>query len=288
MKKVLLISMVLILAIVFVLPASGKKETATTAEQEKVKLEFWTWRPEDKDFYNKVIDLYEKANPSVDVEQLAIKSTEYNTMLMASLQGGGGPDVFMGRSYGGLKALSDSNYLVAMDDLYPELKNFNKSALDGCVNIDDGKHYGVPALSQVLFVYYNKNIYKELNLTPPKTWKEFISNLQKCKEADITPLANGTKDPWTVETLLGGVGPNLYGANEFYDEIISGKTTFTDDRFVNTLRKLKELTPYMPDLYSGVGYSDMQSSFYNEMSAHMIGGSYEAGNFSKNNPELEY
>ncbi len=287
MKKFFLISMVLVLAIVFILPASGKKEEAT-ADSNKVVLDFWTWRPEDKDFYDMVIERFEKANPSIEVNQLAVKSTEYNTMLLAALQGGGGPDVFMGRSYGALKALSDSKYLVAMDDLYPELKNFNKSALDGCVNIDDNKHYGVPALSQVLFVYYNKKVYKELNLTPPKTWDEFIANLQACKKADITPLANGTKDPWTVETLLGGVGPNLYGANDFYNDIISGKTNFMDKRFVNAVKKLKELTPYMPELYNGVGYSDMQSSFYNEMAAHMVGGSYEAGNFSKNNPELEY
>jgi len=87
---------------------------------------------------------------------------------------------------------------------------------------------------------------------------------------------------------MGSLCPNFYGANDFYDAVVAGKTTFQDQRFVSAISKLKELTPYMPDLYMGVSYTDMQSAFINEMAAHFIGGSFEAGYFASQNPKLDF
>ena len=271
----------------FALTAMGSSEKSS-GSGEKVTLEFWTWRTEDVEFYEKVIKAFEKKHPNITVKQTAIKNTEYNTIVSASLQGGGGPDVFMGRAYGGLQTLADSGYLLILDDLIPNLKDYSEPAKQGARSVRDGKMYGLPALSQAIFCYYNKDIYKKLGLKVPATWDEFISNLEICKKNKITPLANGSKDGWTVETLLGGVGPNFYGANEFFNAVVAGKTTFEDPHFVDAVKKIGALRPYMPELFTGVGYTDIQGAFMNEMAAHMIGGSYEAGTFKANNPSLQF
>ncbi|MEL3906705.1 MAG: extracellular solute-binding protein [Treponema sp.] len=264
---------------------SGEKDSSSG---DKVTLEFWTWRTEDVEFYEKVIKAFEKKHPNISVKQTAIKNTEYNTIVSASLQGGGGPDVFMGRAYGGLQTLADSGYLLALDNVVPNIKDYSEPAKQGARSIKDGKMYGLPALSQAIFCYYNKDVYKKLGLKVPGTWDEFIANLEVCKKNGIIPLANGSKDGWTVETLLGGVGPNFYGANDFFNAVVAGKTTFEDPRFVSAVKKIGELRPYMPELFAGVGYTDIQGSFINEMSAHMIGGSYEAGTFKAQNPSLAF
>ncbi|WP_230977644.1 extracellular solute-binding protein [Treponema vincentii] len=54
------------------------------------------------------------------------------------------------------------------------------------------------------------------------------------------------------------------------------------------LKKSAHCAPYMPELFTGVGYTDIQGSFMNETAAHMIGGSYEAGTFKANNPSLQF
>ena len=269
------------------LTAKGSGEQSGSSG-EKAVLEFWTWRTEDVEFYDKVIAAFQKKHPNITVKQTALKNTEYNTILTASLQGGGGPDVFMGRAYGGLQVLANSGYLMALDNIIPELKDYSEPAKQGARSITDGKIYGLPALSQAIFCYYNKAVYKKLGLKVPATWAEFISNLETCKKSGIVPLANGSKDGWTVETLLGGVGPNFYGANDFFNAVVAGKTTFEDLRFVEAVKKIGELRPYMPELFAGVGYTDIQGSFINEMSAHMIGGSYEAGTFRSQNPSLDF
>ncbi|WP_428768680.1 extracellular solute-binding protein [Treponema sp. HNW] len=286
-NKLIVFFSVCLLLIPLTLTAKGSGDQGNVSGEE-VTLEFWTWRTEDVEFYDKVIDAFQKKHPKIKVKQTAIKNTEYNTILSASLQGGGGPDVFMGRAYGGLKPLADSGYVLALDDLVPELKSYSEPAKSGARSVTDGKIYGLPALSQAIFCYYNKDVYNKLGLKVPTTWAEFISNLETCKKSGIVPLANGSKDGWTVETLMGGIGPNFYGANDFFNAVTTGKTTFEDPRFVEAVKKIGELRPYMPELFTGVGYTDIQGSFINEMSAHMIGGSYEAGTFKAQNPSLAF
>jgi raffinose/stachyose/melibiose transport system substrate-binding protein len=261
---------------------------ALSVSAQKTTLNFWTWRPEDVDAYNRLIAVFEKANPGIDVVLTAQKNTEYNTILSAALAGGSGPDVCQSRAYGGIEPFAQSGYLEPLDNLLPELKSFDAVALRGAVSIKDGKVYGVPFAGQTLFIFYNKAIYKQLGLSVPDTWAEFLANLEAMKKASIQPLANGGKDGWVFETMVGTICPNFYGANDFFDAVVAGKTTFQDPRFVGAIAKLKELTPYMPDMFMGVSYTDMQSAFINEMSGHFIGGSYEAGYFSAQNPKLDY
>lgn len=255
---------------------------------QKTTINFWTWRPEDVETYDKLIAIFEKANPGVKIVQSAHKSTDYNTILSAALSGGSGPDVFQSRAYGGLETFAQSGFLEPVEKWVPEVKSFDKGPLRGATSIKDGKIYGVPFASQTLFVFYNKAIYKQLGLSVPDTWDQFIGNLQAMKKAGIQPLANGGKDGWTLEVMMGSICPNFYGANDFFDAVVAGKTTFQDPRFVGAIAKLKELTPFMPDLYMGVAYTDAQSSFINEVAGHFIGGSFEAGYFSAQNPKLEY
>jgi raffinose/stachyose/melibiose transport system substrate-binding protein len=256
--------------------------------QAKTTVSYWTWRPEDVAAYDQLLAVFKAQNPGIDVVQTAQKNTEYNTILAAALSGGAGPDVFQSRAYGGLETFAQSGFMEPLEKYVPELASFSKAALLGATSIKDKKLYGVPFASQTLFVYYNKKIYSNLGLKVPDTWADFISNLAAMKKAGIQPIANGAKEGWTLEVMMGALCPNFYGANSFFDAVVAGKTTFQDPRYQAALDKLKELTPYMPDLYMGVAYTDMQSAFINETAGHFIGGSFEAGYFAAQNPALQF
>ena len=287
MKKHTLLSLIVVLLAASMLFGAGVQEQKA-AEAEKTVLEFWTWRPEDVDFYNAQIAIFEKANPNIKVVQTAHRNTEYNTILAASLSGGAGPDVFQGRAYGGLATFADSGFLEPLESWMPELKNYAPTALLGATSPTDGKIYGSPAVSQTVFMFYNKDIYKELGLTIPKTWNELIANFEAARKAGYTPLANGAKDGWTLETMFGGMAAQFYGGPEFYNDVIAGKKNFQDPAFIRMIEQMKSLTTYMPNMYMGIGYEDMRALFFNEMSPHLIGGSYEAAFFKAQNPGLNF
>lgn len=254
----------------------------------KVTLEFWSWRTEDVDVYNALIKMFEKKNPDIHIRFTAFKQTEYNTILSSAIKGGTAPDIIHLRAYGGLEQYAAPGYLVPLDDKVPALANFSDVAISGVRSKKDGKLYGVPFAMQTLVIYYNKRIYKKLGLKEPETWDEFLANLAAVKKAGYIPLANGGKDGWTLEVLHGVICPNFYGANGFFNAVVAGKTNFEDERYRKSLEKLLELRPYMPDNFMGVGYTDMQMLFVNEIAAHFIGGIWEAGYFKSLNPNLDF
>ncbi|MDR2758992.1 MAG: extracellular solute-binding protein [Spirochaetaceae bacterium] len=254
----------------------------------KTVLNFWSWRTEDVDAYEDLFKIFEAQNPDIDVVHTAHRNTEYNTILAAALNGGSGPDVFMARSYGGFEAFAQSGYMQVLDDLMPELKNFNDANRRGCTSVTDGKIYGVPMASQTCVIFYNTAIYRKLGLKIPVTWDEFITNLETIKKAGITPIGFGGKDAWDFETMLGNLAPNFYGANNFYEKARAGQTTFQDPSFVGAIEKLNQLKPYVPDMVLGVSYDDARALFINEQAAHFLGGSYDAAYFTSQNPDLTY
>ncbi len=257
------------------------------AVAEKVNLTFWSWRTEDIDAYNQFIREFNAKYPDINVEFVAYRNTEYNTILATALQAGSGPDIIHLRAYGGMEPLAKAGYLMPLDDKVPELANFSRDVLLGATNRADGRVYGVPFAVQTVQVLYNKAIFRELGLEEPSTWDEFLQLAAKVKEAGYIPFANGGKEGWTLETFFGAVAPTFYGGNTFFEEVTTGKTTFTDPRFKAAVEKMLELRPYLPDQYMGVGYTDMQMMFAQEMAAMFLAGIYELGTLAQMNPDLE-
>lgn len=275
-------TIIVLLLFVFVPVFGGGKNK----DSGKVKLKFWHWRTEDTATYDKIIALFEEDNPGIEVVQTAYKNTEYNTVLSTAVKGDNAPDIYMLRAYGGLEQYVD--YLEPLSGHLPELQNFSADSILGATSQKDGKVYGVPYAGQSLVIYYNTRLYDEQGLSVPETWGEFIANLEALKAAGITPLANGGKDGWTLEVVHGVVSPNVYGGTAFFEKIMSGATDFNNPAYIDSLRRIEELKAFMPDIFMGVSYTDMQIQFITEDAAHFIGGSWEGGYFATQNPDLAF
>ena len=207
-------------------------------------------------------------------------------MLAANFKGGTAADVIHIRAYGNFEQFAKPGYLLPLTkDNVPNLANFNDASLAGSTSIYDGNCYGVPYASQSLVIYYNKDVYKDLGLSEPKTWQGFVDNLEACKKAGVTPLANGTYAGWMNEVMVGDLGSSVY-TEKFYEDVTSGKTDFTDPRYVAALDRVKSLEPYFPEGFQSLDYVPQQMMFVNGMAAHFIGGIWESAYFTSQNPDL--
>ena len=252
----------------------------------QTQLNFWSWRTEDVAAYQSFIAAFEAENPDVRVTFTPYLNTEYNTIVSTALQGGGGPDIVHLRAYGGMEPLANAGLIVRLDDKVDALAGFDPGILLGATNRADGGVYGVPFALQTVQVLYNEALFERLGLEEPTTWAEFLALGDALQDAGVYALANGASDPWTVETLFGGVAPTFYGCDAFFYDVSGGTTDFTDPRFAAALERMVELRPYMADNYMGVGYTDMQTLFAFEQAGMLVGGSYELGNMAQLNPEL--
>lgn len=252
----------------------------------QTNLSFWSWRTEDVAAYEKFIAAFHAENPDVNVTFTPYLNTEYNTIVATALQGGGGPDIVHLRAYGGMESLANAGLLVRLDDKVPALAGFDPGILLGATNRADGGVYGVPFALQTVQVLYNEAMFERLGLAEPTTWAEFLALGDALKASGVYALANGSLEPWTVETLFGGVAPTFYGGTDFFTAITAGDIDFTDPRFAAALQRMVDLRPYLADNYMGVGYTDMQTLFAFEQAGMLIGGSYELGNMRNLNPDL--
>ncbi|MCY1152798.1 MAG: extracellular solute-binding protein [Sphaerochaetaceae bacterium] len=284
-KKGLLVLLILVVSLPSIVFASGAEETKSMKE-DKVELTFSSWRTEDVDVYEEVISMFEEKYPNISVTYRPYKTEEYQTVLAANFKGGTAADVIHLRAYGNFEQFAKPGYLLPLtEENVPGLANFDSTSLAGGTSIYDNKVYGVPYASQSLVIYYNKDIYKDLGLSEPETWNEYINNLKALKAAGITPISNGTYTGWMDEVLVGLVGSGVY-KNAFFDEVTSGETDFTDPRYVAALDRVNSLTPYFPEGFESIDYVAQQMLFINGMAGHFMGGIWEASYFLSQNEDL--
>lgn len=249
-------------------------------------LEMWSWRTEDIDAYNKILEAYQTEHPDVTVDFEAFLNTEYNTLVSTSLQAGDAGDVVQTRSYGGVKPWIDGEYLVPLDG-QESLNNYEPGVLDAVRSQENDKVYGVPFALQTLQMFYNKAIFEELGLSEPTTWDEFVALNQTLLDAGYIPMATTAKDAWMLPILHSIIGAGTYGGDAFTEGILSGETTFEDPAFVESIQAVKDLQPFFPPDLTAVAYTDAQTLFTTELAAMFPGGSWEGAYFKSQNPELD-
>jgi raffinose/stachyose/melibiose transport system substrate-binding protein len=271
------------LALAACAPSTSGSQSAEGGEE--TTLQVWSWRTEDVDAYNKMFDVFEKEHPDVTVEFKAFTNTEYDTILSTGLTEKNGPDVAQLRAHGGLQPVCEAGRLVALDDV--DVSGISDEVLEGARCQSDGKLYGVPFATQVLAVYYNKELFSKYGVEEPATWQDMVDAAEKLKKAGVTPFAVTGKDTWMLPIVHDVFTAPRYGGPEFQGALQSGETTFTDPDYVASVETLDQLKQYFPDDVVGVDYVTSQAMFTSGKAAMFPGGSFELAFFQKQNPDLE-
>ncbi len=89
-----------------------------------------------------------------------------------------------------------------------------------------------------------------------------------------------------VEVFTSVFTVPFHGA-AFRDDLVGGKATFEDPRYVEALSKLLELRDFMPTGFSAIDYPTSQQLFLSGRAAMFAGGSFEIANFRRQNPNLQ-
>jgi raffinose/stachyose/melibiose transport system substrate-binding protein len=260
---------------------------ASMPAQAATELTFWSWRPEDKVFYEEQAALFQEKT-GISVKFTPYVATEYNALLATALTAGSGPDVMQVRAYGGMSNLSDAgNFLALTTKDVPALAKMSAGTLAAVQGYTSKKQYGLPYATSVIGVMYNPDLLKQAGVKAlPSTWDSFLRVLAQVKAKGIIPLGNGTGYAPGLEQLHAGTGPTFYGGTQFFNDVVSGKRTFTDKNYVASLQAVKDLVPFMPATPAGVDYNTARGLFANEKAAFYIGGNYEISYFRSLNPSL--
>jgi multiple sugar transport system substrate-binding protein len=125
-----------------------------------------------------IIEEFEKANPSIKVQPVAVAFNNYNTKLLTMIAGGQAPDVMRVNDYDfadflNAKALKDITRLIKADKI--DISKYYRAGLEDCMH--NNRYYGLPWGTAPIYVFVNVKLFKKAGIPiPSPDWKyaEFI------------------------------------------------------------------------------------------------------------------
>lgn len=275
-KKILPLSLVFVFVLAFVVMVSA----------EKVEITYWQYFYETKkDTIDVLIDLFEKENPDIIVNQVTFPYEDYNVKVAASVPAGVGPNV-VNLYYGWLPLYINADYLQALpeDAFNPEMIEKDFFPLVSAAKVD-GKYYALPTAVRSLALIWNKDLFKKAGLDPeipPQTLDELVEYAQKLTiydkagnlvEEGLTAELRGQLHHWVREILI-----RQFGGKPYSDD--NRKVTYNDQSGYDALTFFTDLTEKYKVGQTGFLTDDV-TAFKAGKAAMTIDGSFRIGTLDK-------
>ncbi|MEI7744225.1 MAG: extracellular solute-binding protein [Chloroflexota bacterium] len=169
-----------------------------------------------------------KAHPETKVEINYQQDDLYETIgELNLLNGKNPPDIYFewtgarlaNRVKDGFAAdITDAFKTGALKDLFDEA-TLKQYTLDGRIVMVPYSH----DVSNVL--WYNKKIFADNGLTPPKTWDQLLATCDTLSAKGIIPIASGNKDLWAAGNWIAHLVSRVVGEAN-YDAVLAGTGRF--------------------------------------------------------------
>lgn len=187
-----------------------------------------------------IVNQFSKDNPDIQVSRREYSPETYGRDIEARLANEK-VDIAYGFAGERLKNLLDKNLLAPFDRRFVEAKlkdKFSKASYDATVL--DGRVYGIPIAYYQWGFWYKKSLFAKLDLTPPKTWSDFLHVGEVLKAAKVTPTVIATKDAMMAAAWFDYLNLRINGI-AFHRKLLSGETKFSDPRVRSVFDEWKNL-----------------------------------------------
>jgi raffinose/stachyose/melibiose transport system substrate-binding protein len=107
----------------------------------------------------------------------------------------------------------------------------------------DGKTFIYSAGASVIGAIYNKKVFAEADVEPPKTWSEFLEVCDKIKKKGKIPIALGAQTQWVTQLITYALVPStVYAKNPQFDsQMQAGSASFAQSGWVQALEMYLDL-----------------------------------------------
>jgi raffinose/stachyose/melibiose transport system substrate-binding protein len=232
-------------------PAATQAPAPTEAPAEKVTITWWhiSTAEAHKALWQKLADEYAAAHPNVTIEITVLENDAFKTKLTTLMQSNEPPDVFQSWGGGVMNEYADAGLLKDISaDLDADGGAWRNTFSPGALGVYSyqGKNYGVPWDMGMVGFWYNKDLFAQAGIeAPPTTWTELLDDVQKLKDAGITPIAVAGGEKWPAMFWWAYLATRI-GGKAGFEAAYSGEGSFADPPFVQAGEKLQELLALEP------------------------------------------
>lgn len=252
MKRVLLITLVLAAMTGIVFTGCAKKST-------ELVINSYMSDQVLKDEFQRTVDVFKAENPKLTVTVNTIAHEQYKTLLPSWLTSQQAPDIVTWFAGYRMQAFAEKGLLEPLtNDVFPG-GSFEKEFPASFKSASSYKDsiYFLPQSWYWWAMYYNKDVFAKYNITPPKTWDEFLVVCETLRKNGVAPVAMGAKDTWTAGGWFDYMDSAVNGG-EFHVQLTKGDIPYTDPRVVKTFKTLTNLAEkkYIQDNASSYSWQE--------------------------------
>lgn len=190
----------------------------------------------------KIAKVFEKET-GIKIDFQIVPDAQWRDLLKVKLASGEAPDIFLVdadpfslndriRPAGNCIDLSKEEFISRMDPVFLPSVSYN------------GKVYGLSIFGgvKIWVYYYDKALFKKLNLEPPKNYGEFKKVCQTIKDAGVVPVYECLSNSWHQVLPLFEIGATYEKTHpKLYERLNTNKMKITDlPELEKTLAQLKE------------------------------------------------
>ena len=240
---------------------TDSKQSSAPKEDVKAKdvtirlfIPFGSQEPANKPT-QEIVNKFMADNPNIKVELEVQTATQFHDKLKTEIASDTLANVFV--SWGGSEMVEavragkvmDLTEMLEADPAFKE--GFLPSALTA-TNVtyaDIPGLWGMPLSNVAAGFYYNKDLFKQAGVEPPKTWEEMYEVIEKLKAIDTIPIAIGGKDGWRVEHFYSQVFYSWNGVQKSKD-LANRTMKYVDEGATKpweVMLKIKDMGGFGPD-----------------------------------------
>lgn len=293
MKKVRLLSFVLVLCMVFALPviASAGGDTGELPAKTMRFLSVW---PETDPNVQLIMGLSEQykqeVNPNFSIELEVIPGDAVQRQVKIYIASNDMPELFVYYTGRPMQELIDAGINVNIEEEFTKLGIFDAiepGAVDLLQTLEGNRDglYELPLGMNLEGFWYNKTMFEEYGIKVPETWDELMTACDTLLENGIIPIGVGGKQKWPITRLINAYVMRDIGVDAM-QKASSGEMSFTDPAFLPSAEAVQEMAQKG---YFGQGYNTLDNAGAEDMlltgkCGIMYNGSWFTANL--NNPEL--
>lgn len=219
------LSMILLIALLL-----GLLSLASVAAQDATDILVWSLGYSG-DYNDTLVERFNEAHDDVQItyeDVLTGTFTENNQKVRIALENEAGPHVLGGVDVGAnLRALVSSGQVKDLTEYYRASGLIDRipPLLLSQVTVE-GRIYAIPQNMESVGIFYNKDVFAELELEVPTEWAEYIDVLEAVKDAGYYGYTMGLAGGWP-SALMASMFMYSSAGSEYID-VLSGTQPWTD------------------------------------------------------------
>ncbi|KPC62981.1 ABC transporter substrate-binding protein [Streptomyces sp. NRRL WC-3753] len=180
-------------------------------------------------YWDELVKSYEAKNPDVHVDVTVYSWNDVDRKVREMVEAGKAPDM---AQIGAYSDYADKDLLYRADDVLsiPVQADF-VSQLAGAGQVN-GVQYGLPFAASTRVLFYNKTLFSEAGVTPPKSWDDLAEAAEALKDKGVKypyalPLGPEEAPAESMQWMLSGGGGYTDDVGTYSVDSPQNVTTFT-------------------------------------------------------------